>query len=89
MDPSLKDFVTKEKGKNVLYVQLDKALYERVQFVLLWYELYSTTLQDMGRCVANADIDGKQCTIVWYVDDNKISHIDSNVIDNVINKIEK
>ena len=27
LDPSLKDFVTTEKGQKVLYVQLDKALY--------------------------------------------------------------
>jgi len=80
----------------VLYVQLDKTLYGCVQSALLWYELYSSTLEDIGfvsnpydLCVASADIDGKQCTIVWYVDDNKISHIDSKVIDKVINKIEE
>ena len=39
-------------------------------------------------CVANAMIDGKQCTICWYVDDNKISHMDSKVIDDVIKQIE-
>eukprot|EP00978_Attheya_sp_CCMP212_P046045 scaffold371638_cov90-Attheya_sp.AAC.1 len=25
-------------------------------------------------------INGKQCTIVWHVDDSKISHVDSNVV---------
>ena len=39
-------------------------------------------------CVANAEIDGSQCTICWYVDDNKISHKDPKVVDNVIRKIE-
>ena len=95
IDPSLAEFVVIENGKRVLYVQLDKALYGCVQSALLWYELYSTTLKDMGfvlnpydLCVANADINDKQCTIVWYVDDNKISHVDSAVVTNVIEKIE-
>ena len=96
LDPSLEEFVAIENGKRVLYVQLDKALYGCVQSALLWYELYSSTLQDMGfelnpcdMCVANAIIEGKQCTICWYVDDNKISHVNSKVVDDVIEKIEK
>ena len=27
-------------------------------------------------CVANKDINGSQCTIVWHVDDLKVSHKD-------------
>ena len=88
--------MTYEKGRKVLYVQLDKALYGCVQSALLWYELYATTLQDMGfklnphdLCVANAEIEGSQCTICWYVDDNKISHINPTVVDDVIRKIEE
>jgi hypothetical protein len=38
--------------------------------------------------VANKIIDGKQCTIAWYVDDNKISHADDNVVTNIIKTIE-
>ncbi len=95
LDPSLAEFVTYENGIKVLYVQLDKALYGCVQSALLWYELYSSTLIDMGfelnpydMCVANSIVDGKQCTIVWYVDDNKISHVDPEVVSNIIKKIE-
>ena len=95
IEPSLREFVTVERGRNTLYVQLDKALYGCVQSALLWYELYSSTLQDIGfeinpydLCVANAMIDGSQCTICWYVDDNKISHVKPAVIDEVISKIE-
>ncbi|KAG7370681.1 hypothetical protein IV203_019251 [Nitzschia inconspicua] len=40
-------------------------------------------------CVANKMIDGKQCTVVWYVDDNKISHVDPQVVTDVITAIEK
>ena len=70
-------------------------MYGCVKSALLWYETYATTLKDMGfkinpydQCVANANINGKQCTICWYVDDNKISHEDPKVVDDVIQKIE-
>ena len=83
LDPSLEQFATKEKIKDLLYVLLDRALYGCVQSALLRYELYSTTLKEIGLelnpydlCVANANINGKQCTVCWYVDDNKISHED-------------
>ena len=39
-------------------------------------------------CVANKTIDGSQCTICWYVDDTKISHVSSSVVDSVISSIE-
>ena len=41
-------------------------------------------LNPYDMCVANAMINGKQCTIVWYVDDNKISHVDPNVVTDII-----
>ena len=62
------------------YLQLLKALYGCVQSALLWYDLFTNTLVQMGfklnpynLCVANSQTKGKQCTIAWYVDDNKIS----------------
>ena len=33
-------------------------------------------------------INGKQCTIVWYVDDLKISHVDAKVVDEQIDLIK-
>ena len=64
------EFVCIENGKRVLYLRLLKALYGCVKSALLWYELFSSTLKDMGfklnpydECVANKIIDGKQCTI--------------------------
>ena len=32
-------------------------------------------------------INGSQCTIIWHVDDLKISHIDPNVITDIIGKL--
>ena len=33
-------------------------------------------------------INRSQCTIYWYVDDTKISHNDSRVVDKIIESIE-
>jgi ketopantoate hydroxymethyltransferase len=46
-------------------------------------------LNPYDACVANKMINGKQCSIVWYVDDNKISHVDKDVVTQVIKKIEE
>ena len=39
-------------------------------------------------CVANKDINGSQYTIFWHVDDLKISHKDSAVIDKIITSLK-
>ena len=39
--------------------------------------------------VANKTIDGRQCTIILPVDDLKISHVDSNVVDDIIELLDK
>ena len=41
------------------------------------------------KCVANKEIYGKQCNVVWYVDDNKISHEDPQVVTDVIGLMKK
>jgi hypothetical protein len=63
---------------------------------MLWYDLLTNRLKEMGftlnpydPCIANAMINGKQCTIAWYVDDTKISHVDPNVVSSIIDKLEK
>ena len=64
-----------ENGKKVLYLEVLQAIYGCIESALRWYELYSETLSKEGfvinpydKCVANKIINGKQCTIVWYVD---------------------
>ena len=34
--------------------------------------------------MANKTINGKQCTIIWHVDGLKISHIDKNIVEDII-----
>lgn len=88
-------------GKNgktkVLYVRLAKApLYGCIQSALLCYKLFSSTLEGMGfeinpydPCVANKMDQGKQCTITWYVDNNKISHVNEDIVEEVVTKIKE
>ena len=48
-------------------------------------------INEYDRCVANKFkwIDRKQCTIVWYVDDAKVSHESPEVVKDIIGKIEE
>ena len=97
VDETYKEYVgVDESGNEVLYLQLMKALYGCIKSALLWYRLFSETLVNMGfqlnpvdKCVANKMINGEQCTVAWYVDDNKISHKDPKVVSEVIESIEK
>ena len=38
-------------------------------------------------CVANKKIAGKQCMILWHVDDLKISHVDKAVVEDILKKL--
>ena len=85
-----------ENGKKVLYMAILKAIYGCIESALRWYELFSQTLKKEGfvinpydRCVANKIINGKQCTIVWYVDDNKLSHKDPKVVTEILEIMKK
>ena len=96
VNPEFKQYLRWENGKAVLYVLILQAIYGTIDAALCWYELYSETLKKEGfiinpydLCVANKMINGKQCTVSWYVDDNKISHKDPKVVDEVIAMLEK
>ena len=40
-------------------------------------------------CTANKMIAGSQCTVVWHVDDLKVSHANPKVVDSFIQWIER
>jgi hypothetical protein len=74
-----------ERGKPAIYVKLNNALYGTLQVAMLFWKDLTGNLEDWDDwCVANKMIDGKQCTIVWHVDDLKISHVDGEVIEGVL-----
>jgi hypothetical protein len=87
-------YIVMERGKPVIYVKLLKALYGTLQAALLFWTDLSEFLVEKGytlnpydSCVANKTINGKQCTILWHVDDLKISHIDSLVVDGILSEL--
>jgi len=87
--------VTYENGRPVLYLKLNKALYGTLQAALLFYnDLRDFLVEELGfavnpydECVANKMIDGKQCTVLWHVDDLKISHVSEAVVDSIISAL--
>jgi hypothetical protein len=78
---------TNAKGKAVLYVQLEKAVYGMMKSALLFYCKLVANLTSLGYminpydpCVANKMINGKQMTMCWHVDDLIIGHVESSVV---------
>jgi len=62
-----------------------------MQLALLWYITYKRYLKRLGfklnkydLCIANKIKDEKECTVDWYVDDAKISHVKTKVVDWVV-----
>jgi hypothetical protein len=92
MDPKLyRKYIRDENGKAVLYVELLKALYGTLRSTLLFWKLLSSKLVLWGFminpydwCVTNKMIDGKQCTVLWHVDDLKISYASEDVNTDII-----
>jgi len=84
------------KGKSIMYVKLKKALYGTLQAAMLFWQDLTRTLTEWGfiinpynRCVANKTVNGSQCTVLWHVDDLKISHKEKDVVNSVIDYLSK
>ena len=86
---------TYPNGKRVLMAEIRKAMYGTLNASLLfWMKLSATLRDDMGFtvnpydwCTMNKYINGKQCTILWHVDDIKASHVDPDVVTSVLEEI--
>ena len=88
-------YLVQHGNKSVMYVELQKALYGTLDASLLFWKELTRTLEGWGFkrnpydwCVMNKTIDGHQCTVLWHVDDLKISHVDSGVVDKVLRDID-
>ena len=75
------------KGELVLYVEALNALYGIMKAALLFYLKFVKNLKSIGfelnpydPCVANNIVDGAQLTVVWHIDDLKVSHVDAGVV---------
>ncbi len=74
--------VTIEKGRQVSYLRLQKALYGMMKSAMLFYRKLVKELKEKGfeinpynPCMANKLVDGKQMTVRWHVNDLMISHV--------------
>ena len=87
--------MSKENGKHVLYVELQKALYGTLQAaILFWKDLTQFLMEELGfivnpydSCIVNKVIDDKQCTIIWHIDDMKLSHVKQSVLEDIASKL--
>jgi hypothetical protein len=80
-----------KKGVSQLLVQCQNALYGTMVASLLYYRKFTKSLTEIGfelnpydPCVANKTIEGEQMTICFHVDDCKLSHRKSKVMDDMI-----
>ena len=87
VNPEFINDVQQEVKKKVLHLRVLKALYGCIKLALPWYNLYKDTpekggfvLNTYGNFTANKIINGNQCTIQYYVDDNKVTHVSEGVI---------
>ena len=82
------DYVVKERGQQVIYVEVLRALYSMLESALIWYQRFWNDLEKIGfefnphdGCVANRTINDKQHTVQFHVDDLLSSHVDPKVND--------
>ena len=92
-----KRYVTLDKkGNKQLICQCLNAIYGAMIASLLYYRKFTKSIVDEGfeinpydPCVANKIVDGNQMTILYHVDDCKLSHVDSKANDNMIDWLRK
>ena len=84
-------YIEVENGKVVLYVEAWKAIYGTLKAALLFYRKFVKGLKSIGfklnpydPCCANRIVNGKQMTIIWHVDDFKVSHAEESELDDFI-----
>ena len=86
-----------EKGEQLMYMELLKALYGTLRAACLFWQKLSKQLIDMwgstpnkyDDCVVDKTINGHQMTVVWHVDDLKVSHVDVKEVDKFILQMEE
>ena len=89
-------YVAIEGKKKVIFARLNKNLYGTLQGAIQWWKnLSSFLIDELGykanpydSCVVNKIVNGKQCTIIWHVDDLKISHVEQDVLEELVTKLQ-
>ena len=97
IDPELyaRCTVTTRKGRKILYAKANKAIYGTLKAALLFWKKLKGQLaawdfveNKYDQCTMNKMIKGKQLTVVWHVDDLKISHEDEEVVNELLTDLD-
>ena len=79
------------KGTTILYVRLLNALYGIMKAAILYYKRFVKDIKSIGfeinpydPCVANKVVNGTFLTLVWHVDDIKLSHKKAKTVTRMI-----
>ena len=89
IDPTVYKIFVHEtsKGEKILYLHLKKGMYGNLRAALIFWKNLTSSLIERGfelnpydPCVANKTVNGKQLTLLWHVDDLKVSHVDKLVV---------
>ena len=96
INPEWKQYIVYEGKKSVLTIYSKAIKAYMGQWMQLNYDNLSHVLtkelgfkkNDYDSCVANKLINGKQCTIVFHVDNLKISHDDPEVVTSIITELD-
>ena len=79
----------------MLCVECQNVICGTLKAALQFYKKFVKDIKDFGftlnhydPCVANKVINGKQMTIVWHVDDVKVSHADPQELNILINYLK-
>ena len=88
-------YVTHEGRERVMYMELLKALYGTVWAAQLFWEKLTAKLLEWDfmpnpydLCITNKIVQGKQLTVAWHVDDLKVSHKISTIVNQFITDME-
>ena len=80
-----------------MYMELLKALYGTLRAAhLFWQKLSKQLIDEWGfvpnkydDCVVNKMVNGQQMTVVWHVDDLKVSHVDRAEVEKFVRQMEE
>ena len=65
-----------------------RAIYGCIEAALQWYKMFTDVLSKKGfvlnlydKYIANKEINGKRCTVLWHDDDVFVTHVSEEVLD--------
>jgi hypothetical protein len=86
-NPYRKYITVDRKGRAILFIKMQKALYGLLRSALHFYRKLVAKLEGDGfklnpydLCLTNKDIDGKQMMVCWHVDNLKVLHLDPHQV---------